>query len=99
VLKLLIPPLVAETIRHLPPSVKHGVKQALRAIAENPALGEPLQRELAAYLEYKVRRFRIVYSVDRRARAVRVLAVGARATIYEEIADQLRKRPGEPVDE
>jgi mRNA-degrading endonuclease RelE of RelBE toxin-antitoxin system len=98
VLTLLIPPPVAQTIRHLPPGVKRGVKQALRAIAEDPAAGEPLQRELASYLKYKVRRFRIVYSVDHRARTVRVLAVGARATIYEEVAEQLRRRRDEAED-
>jgi mRNA interferase RelE/StbE len=103
VLKLFIPPAVAQTIRHLHPSVKRGIKQALRAIAEDPGAGEPLQRELAAYLKYKVRRFRIVYSVDRRGGAVRVLGVGARATIYEELAEQLRRRrseePGSDPDE
>ena len=70
--------------------MKRGVKQALRAIAENPDIGEPLQGELAAYLKYRVRRFRIVYAFDRRHQLVRVMAVGARATVYEEFAERLR---------
>ena len=94
-LKLVIPPGVADTIRHLPPSLKHGVRQAIRTIAANPASGEPLQRELAAYLKYKVRRFRIVYAIDRRRRMVRIMAVGPRSTIYEEVAEQLRDRRDE----
>ena len=94
-LKLVIPPGVAETIRHLPPSVKRGVREAIRTIAANPDSGEPLQRDLAAYLKYKVRRFRIVYEIDRRRRTLRIMAVGPRSTIYEEVAEQLRSRRGE----
>lgn len=40
-------PEVAEVIRHLPPDIKQAVKQALRALSEDPDLGEPLRRELA----------------------------------------------------
>lgn len=42
-----IPPAVADVIRHLPPDIKQAVKQALRALSEDPNLGEPLRRELA----------------------------------------------------
>ncbi|OGA38886.1 MAG: cytotoxin [Betaproteobacteria bacterium RIFCSPLOWO2_12_FULL_62_13] len=91
-MKLVIAPAAAETIRHLPPSIKRGVKQAIRAIAADPSCGEPLQRELAAYLKFKVRRFRIIYAVDRGQRTIRIIAVGPRQTIYEDIAEQLRGR-------
>jgi hypothetical protein len=36
----LIPPHVAEVIRHLPPEVKRGVKGAIRALARDPNLGD-----------------------------------------------------------
>lgn len=91
-MKLVISPAAAETIRHLPPSIKRGVQQAIRAIAADPGCGKPLQRELAEYRRFKVRRFRIVYAVDRGQRTIRVVAVGARRTIYEDIAERLRGR-------
>ncbi len=91
-LKLIIAPAAAEVIRHLPPSIKRGVKQAIRAIAADPGCGEPLQRELAEYRKFKVRRFRIIYSVDRGRQTIRVVAVGPRQTIYEDIAERLRQR-------
>lgn len=91
-LKLVIAPAAAEIIRHLPPSVKRGVEQAIRAIAAEPGCGEPLQRELAEYRNFKVRRFRIVYAVDRGQRTIRIIAVGPRRTIYEDIAERLRGR-------
>jgi mRNA interferase RelE/StbE len=87
-----IPPHVAEVIRHLSPEVKRAVKSAIRALAGNPALGEPLQRELRGLWKYRVKRFRIVYAVDRPRRILRVVAVGHRRAVYEDIADRARRR-------
>ena len=83
-----IPPHVAERIRSLPPEVKQGVKEALRHLARDPAAGQPLRRELEGYWKYRVRRYRVVYQVKRRV--VRVIAVGHRRTIYEEVAARVR---------
>ncbi|OGX08152.1 MAG: cytotoxin [Nitrospirae bacterium RIFCSPLOWO2_12_FULL_63_8] len=87
-----IPPHVADVIRSLPPEVKRGVKAAIRALSDEPGAGEPLQRELAGLWKYRVRRFRIVYAVDRRRRVLRIIAVGHRRAIYEALADLARPR-------
>ena len=87
-----IPPSVADIIRHLPPELKRSIKHAVRAISNDPHSGEPLQRELEGYWKYRVRRFRIVYNVDRVHRSIRVLAVGHRRTIYEAVAEQVRRK-------
>ena len=68
-----VPPRVAEVIRHLPPDLKRSVKHALRAISTDPHCGEPLQRELEGYWKYRVRRFRIVYRIDRAKRRIEFL--------------------------
>ena len=86
-----IPPGVAEAIRHLPPDVKRGIKAALRALSSGAASGEPLQRELEGLLKYRVKRYRIVYELDRRRRVIRVLAVGHRRAVYEVLADLVRR--------
>ena len=52
--------------------------------------GEPLLRELAGLWKYKVRRFRMVYEVDRKKRLIRIFAIGHRREVYEELAEQLR---------
>lgn len=88
-----IPPQVAERIRHLPPDLKRGVREAIRAICLDPGCGEPLKRDLKGYLKYGVRRFRIVYRVDRGARKVAIAAVGHRRVIYEEVAIAIRPGP------
>jgi mRNA interferase RelE/StbE len=86
-----IPPHVAEIVRHLPPEVKRGVKSALRALSDGSAAGEPLQRELEGFLKYRVKRYRIVYALDRRRRIIRIVAIGHRRGVYEELADYVRR--------
>ena len=58
----------------------------------DPGAGEPLQRELAGLWKYRVRRFRVIYALDRRRRVLRIIAVGHRRAIYEELADLVRRR-------
>jgi mRNA interferase RelE/StbE len=86
-----IPPHVAQSIRHLPPELKRSVKEALRSLSSNPFSGEPLLRELAGLWKYKVRRFRLIYEVDRKARLIRIFALGHRREVYEELAERLHE--------
>ncbi|MBI1814017.1 MAG: type II toxin-antitoxin system RelE/ParE family toxin [Deltaproteobacteria bacterium] len=90
-----IPPHVSDVIRRLPPDVKHSVKQAIRALAQSPQIGAPLIGELASLWKYRVRRFRIVYEVDRAHRALRIVAVGHRAVIYDELSQSAKRKPSE----
>ncbi len=87
-----IPPHVAAVIRHLPPELKRGIKQALQSLSADPSAGTPLVGELAGLWRIKVRRFRIIYEPDRKARIVRVFGIGHRREIYEEIAEKFRPR-------
>jgi mRNA interferase RelE/StbE len=89
-----IPSAVADIIRHLSPDLKRGVRAALRALSVNPHEGVPLLRELEGKWRYRVRRYRIVYEIDSRARLLRVVAVGHRRHIYEEMASRLRRPSG-----
>jgi mRNA interferase RelE/StbE len=91
------PPHVAAIVRRLAPDLKRSVKQAVRALTAEPELGEPLQRELKGLWRYRVRRFRIVYRVDRPRRILQVLAVGHRHTVYEELAAELQRAKREPA--
>lgn len=87
-----IPPHVAERMRHLSPDLKRGISEAIRALAIDRTRGEPLKRELQGYLKYRVRRFRIVYRVNRRAKIVAIMAVGHRRSVYEDVAAAIRSR-------
>ncbi len=87
-----IPPHVAEVIRSLHPDLKRSIKAAVRNIATNQECGEPLMRELDGLWKFRVRRFRIVYAIDRKARVIRLMAVGHRQSIYENLASKLRTK-------
>ena len=86
-----IPPHVAQLIRHRPPELKRSVKQAVRSLSSNPFSGESLLRELTGLWKYRVRRFRLIYEVDRKDRLIRIFAIGHRREVYEELADRLRE--------
>jgi mRNA-degrading endonuclease RelE of RelBE toxin-antitoxin system len=86
-----IPPHIAEIIQHLAPEPKRGSKQALRSLSSDPFAGVPLLGELDGLWRIKVRRFRIIYELDRRARLVRIFAIGHRREVYEEAVNRLRR--------
>lgn len=65
-----IPPHVAEAIRSLHPDLKRSIKSAIRAIAVDPECGDPLLRDLDGLRKFPVRRFRIIYAIERGARNV-----------------------------
>jgi len=83
-----IPPHIAEVIRHLPPDLKRSIKAAIRTLSQVPDSGTPLVRELDGFWKYRVRRFRIVYAVDRPRKLLKIVAVGHRRRIYEDVAAQ-----------
>jgi len=87
-----IPPHVANFIRHLQPELKQRIRAALRTLATQPGRGEALKRDFSEYRKYRVGRFRIVYAPDSRDRVVRLLAVGQRRRIYEEMAELVRAK-------
>lgn len=86
-----IPPHVAEVIRSLHPDLKCSIKSAVLAIASDPECGESLLRELDGLWKFRVRRFRIVYAIDRKTHMIRLIAVGHRRHIYEELTARFRK--------
>jgi mRNA interferase RelE/StbE len=90
-LELDIPPHVADALRHLPPEITRPVKAALRAIAADPSIGAPLEGELKGLWRFRVRRFRIVYAVERSRRRIRVMAVAHRRHVYDDLTQIVRK--------
>jgi len=87
-----IPSHLAEVIRSLHPDLKRSIKSAIRAIVAYPECGEPLKRELKGLRKYGVRRFRIVYAVDQKSRVIRLMAVGHRRQVYEELTERLQRK-------
>lgn len=87
-----IPPHVADVIRSLHPDLKLLIKSAIRTFAADPKCGEPLKRELNGLQKYRVHRFRIIYAVEQSARVIRLMAVGHRRSVSEELAEWIRRK-------
>jgi mRNA interferase RelE/StbE len=88
-----IPPEVVAVLRTLPPDLKRAMKSAIRLLCRHPDAGDPLRRELEGLWRYRVRRYRIVYGLERSARVLRVFAVGHRTSVYETLGKSMRRLP------
>jgi mRNA interferase RelE/StbE len=86
-----IPPHVEDFIRHLPPDAKRGIRAGLRLLSKVPTAGAPLHGELDGLWKYRVKRLRIVYAADRTNAVLRILSIGHRRTVYEQLAAFLRQ--------
>jgi mRNA-degrading endonuclease RelE of RelBE toxin-antitoxin system len=93
--RLEIPPEVAAVVRHLAPELKRSVKEALRALSRDLGAGEPLRQELKGLWKYRVRRYRVVYSIEA-GRRLRIFAIGPRVDVYEKTAAALRAASTKP---
>lgn len=51
---------------------------------------QAIARELARLGKYKVRRFRIVYEINRKKLLLKIFAIGHQREIYDELVDQFR---------
>ena len=80
---------MAEVICSLLPDLKRFIKAAVRRIATDPECGESLLRQFDGLRKYRVRRFRIVYAINRKKRVIRLMAVGHRRHVYEELTVRL----------
>lgn len=88
--RLVITPRVQEALRTFPPHTKRYIRQALHDLAKDPWLGKPLRDEFAGFYSFRVKRFRIVYQIQRRLITVIVIAIGPRETIYRELAGEFQ---------
>ncbi len=84
--RVVLAPSAAASVRELAPDLKRSVREALRLIASDPYAGKRLLRELDGLWSYWARRYRVVYELAAAKRHVRVIAVGHRTTVYEDLA-------------
>ncbi len=76
-------PTASGSIRHLHPSVKQAIREAIRALSSDPFGGHPLTFELSGFRSLRVSRYRVIYRIEETKRTVEIHLVGARKDIYE----------------
>ena len=88
--RLRVPEEIRVAIVRLPPDTKRKVRAALAAVLDEPNVGEPLRDRLSGYRRIRLGRWRVVYR--ERAAVVEVVAIGPRATVYEDLLARLGRR-------
>ena len=81
---LRVPDPVASVLRKLHPTIKSHIRIGLQTLLENPSSGKALRDELQGLRSHRVKRYRIVYRIDREKRRIEIVAIGPRRIIYEE---------------
>jgi mRNA interferase RelE/StbE len=81
--KLRIPDYLVKVLHSLHPDIKMKIKSALKMISEDPCAGKALKDELEGLRSYRVKRFRIIYQIEK-DKEINIVAIGPRANIYEE---------------
>ena len=87
---ILYTPSAARAIRKLDPQVQRRVRAAVRALADEPLRGKPLQLSLKGLRSWRTGDYRIVYRVVADRIEIVVVAVGHRREVYEQLRDRLR---------
>ena len=87
--RLWVPGDVASLVQGLHPDLKRKLRAALDAIMADPSIGKALRDELAGLRSYRIGRFRLVYRVA--GSIIEIVAVGPRASIYEETWRRVRR--------
>ena len=67
----------------LPKSIKEKILEALEKTAENPYTGTKLRGKLEGLWRWRVGKYRIIYFIDEKEKAIVFVDVGLRKSIYE----------------
>ena len=60
------------------------IKQALNDLCLNPHIGNDLQEELYGFKSFKIKRYRILYTINEEKRFIQIFYVGHRKDVYEQ---------------
>lgn len=78
---------VAEKVINLHPEIKKHLKLAIKEISKGPCCGKELQEELSGFLNYRFKRYRIIYQVNDIDKTVVVYMFGHRRDVYELLSE------------
>jgi len=67
----------------LPKNVKERILEALEKTAEIPYAGTKLRGKLEGLWRWRIGKYRVIYLIDEKEKAIVFLDVGLRKTIYE----------------
>ena len=66
------------------PESKKLIKQALNDLQQNPYIGKDFHEELQGFKSFKLKRYRIIYSINEEENFLQIYYVGHRKDVYEQ---------------
>ncbi len=84
-------PEASRLISKLHPETKKMIRAALDGLKGSPYVGSPLQGELSGFRSMKIKRYRVLYSVNEEEAYIEVLYLGHRRDVYEQFRVLLNK--------
>jgi addiction module RelE/StbE family toxin len=89
--RLLYTPTARDYLRHLHPSLKNALREAIEELALQPLKGKPLQEEFEGFRSHRLKRYRVVYRYDEVKNQIEVLLAASRSDVYRLFSDYLKK--------
>lgn len=89
--RLLYTPTARDTLRHLHPSLKKALREAIEELALQPLKGKPLQEEFEGFRSHRFKRYRVVYRYDETKNLIEILLAAPRSDVYRLFSDYLKK--------
>ena len=82
--KMRFTPEVSRLVTKLHPENKKLLKQALIGLRRNPYTGKDLQEELSGFKSLRLKRYRVIYTVNEEENYIEIYYVGRRSDVYEQ---------------
>jgi mRNA-degrading endonuclease RelE of RelBE toxin-antitoxin system len=82
--KMRFTPEASRLAAKLHPENKKLLKQALIGLRRNPYTGKDLQEELSGFKSLRLKRYRVIYTVNEEENYIEIYYVGRRSDVYEQ---------------
>ncbi len=82
----------AEAFKDLHPEIRKQLKAGLKVLADNPYAGKELHDDLCEFRSYRLKRYRIVYTIYDSENQLKVYMIGHRKEIYDLVSEFMRSR-------
>lgn len=74
---------VTGIVTKLHPEIKKLLKSTINKLSQEPYIGKELQEELAGFMSYRFKRYRIIYQLDEIDKTIIIVMFGHRRDVYE----------------
>jgi mRNA interferase RelE/StbE len=82
--KMRFTPESAVLLSKLHPENKRKIKQALNELRQNPHIGRDLQEELFGFKSLRLKKYRVIYTINEEDNYIEIYHIGPRSDVYEQ---------------